>query len=99
MLPIISLFQLVLIFLTALTANILWSFFRSPVKQFPGPFIAKFTNIWRFINVYRGRSELTQRELHKRHGAAVQLGPNLISLSDPKLLRTVYNIRGDFVKV
>lgn len=94
-----GLVRVAIIVLTGFTTNLLWSHFRSPIKHFPGPFVAKFTNLWRFIDVYRGRAELTHRELHKKHGVAVQLGPNLISLSDPKLLRTVYNIRGDFVKV
>jgi len=41
----------------------------------------------------------TQRALHKKHGSAVQLGPNLVSLSDPNLLQTLYDTRGNYLKV
>lgn len=41
----------------------------------------------------------TQRFLHNKYGSAVQLGPNLVSLSDPNLLRVLYNTRGDYLKV
>ncbi|KAH8590119.1 cytochrome P450 [Bisporella sp. PMI_857] len=76
----------------------LWAYIRSPIKNIPGPFIAKFTNLWRLFNTYAGRPELTQQMLHERYGPAVRIGPNLVSLSDPKLLRTIYNTRGDFLK-
>ena len=77
----------------------LWAYFSSPLRNFPGPFSAKFTNLWRFFDVWGGRPELTQRLLHQKHGSAVRLGPNLISLSDPQLIRTIYSIKGNFVKV
>ncbi|KPM36174.1 hypothetical protein AK830_g10395 [Neonectria ditissima] len=54
---------------------------KSPLKAFPGPFWAKFTD-----------------QLHDRLGPAVRIGPNMISLSDPGLLKTVYSTRGDYAK-
>lgn len=70
----------------------------SSLKKVPGPFLARFSNLWRFLDAYGGRSELTQRTLHEKYGSAVRLGPNIVSLSDPALLRTIYNTRGDFLK-
>jgi hypothetical protein len=80
-------------------AQVLRSCFYSPLKSIPGPFLAKFTNLWRLLDTYNGRAELTQRTLHEKYGPAVRIGPNAVSLSDPSLLRTIYNIRGDFLKV
>ena len=91
----------------------LWYFLRPPqsialknnstnfrrVKNIPGPFLAMCTNWWRFFSIYNNRSVQTQRFLHDKYGSAVQLGPNLVSLSDPNLLRTLYNTRGDYLKV
>ena len=37
--------------------------------------------------------------LHEQYGSAVRLGPNLVSLSDPDLIKVVYDVRGSFVKV
>ncbi|RDL39232.1 uncharacterized protein BP5553_03572 [Venustampulla echinocandica] len=81
-----------------IASNLIWGYIRSPIKNIPGPFFAKFTNLWRFFDTWGGRPDLTQRILHERYGAAVQIGPNMVSLSDPKLLRTIYNTKGDFLK-
>ncbi|KAH6666236.1 cytochrome P450 [Halenospora varia] len=74
------------------------SYFSSPLKSIPGPFFAKFTNLWRFFDTYGGRTELTQYMLHEKYGSVVRLGPNITSLSDPALMRTIYNARGDYLK-
>ncbi|CAG8980606.1 hypothetical protein HYALB_00013761, partial [Hymenoscyphus albidus] len=36
--------------------------------------------------------------LHGKHGPAVRIGPNVVSLSDPHLIKTVYSTRGNFLK-
>lgn len=84
--------------LLIISAQFLWTYIKSPIKNIPGPFFAKFTHLWRFFDVYGGRPELTHQILHEKYGHAVQLAPNVVSISDPKLLRTVYNTRGDFLK-
>ncbi|TVY35130.1 Cytochrome P450 monooxygenase [Lachnellula subtilissima] len=75
-----------------------WTYFTNPLKSIPGPFFAKFTNFWRFFDTYGGRPELTHQLLHKKHGTVVRLGPNVVSISDPKYLRVIYNTRGDYLK-
>ncbi|KAE8356015.1 cytochrome P450 [Aspergillus coremiiformis] len=76
----------------------LWNYFQSPLKSFPGPFSAKFTNIWRLQEVFRGRCDITHIELHRKHGPAVCMGPNVLSLSDPQLIKQVYSTRDPWLK-
>ncbi|RMZ91624.1 hypothetical protein DV736_g1128, partial [Chaetothyriales sp. CBS 134916] len=56
----------------------------------PGPFLAGFTDFWRFRAQnsagYSGR--LVQ--LHQRYGKLVRIGPNHVSISDPKAIPNVY---------
>lgn len=73
--------------------------FTSPIKDIPGPFFAKFTDLWRLLDYYNGTQIVTHRRLHEKHGPAVRIGPNTVSLSDPSLLKTVYSTRGEFLKV
>lgn len=75
------------------------AYLRSPLKHLPGPFLAKFSNFWRFYNHYSQTHIETQRELHKKHGDVVRLGPNTVSILDAGLLKTVYSTRGTFLKV
>ncbi|KAG6353877.1 hypothetical protein INS49_005134 [Diaporthe citri] len=74
------------------------AYLRSPLKDIPGPFLAKFTNMWRLIDHYKATQISTQRRLHEELGPAVQIGPNVVSLSDPTLLKTVYSTRGEYIK-
>jgi hypothetical protein len=75
------------------------SYLSSPLKKIPGPFFAKFTNLWRFWLHYRQTHIETHQALHKKYGKAVRVGPNVVSVSDAGLIKTIYNTRGTFVKV
>jgi len=69
------------------------------LKDIPGPFLARFTDLWRFVTHLRGQGTAIQRKLHKKHGSVVRLGPNYISLSDPVVINQIYSTKGDFIKV
>ncbi|KAF9690597.1 hypothetical protein EKO04_011491 [Ascochyta lentis] len=74
------------------------AYLKSPLKKIPGPFLAKFSNIWRFYNHYGQTHIETQKELHERYGDVVRLGPNTVSIADASLLKTIYSTRGTFLK-
>lgn len=80
-------------------SRFLWNYLRSPLKTFPGPLAASFTNIWRLQDVFKGRCDITHNELHRKYGPAVRMGPNILSLSDPNLISRVYNTKNPWLKV
>lgn len=80
-------------------AKLSWDHLTNPLGAFEGPQLAKFTNWWRLIDLYRGRCDVTQLKLHEKYGGAVRLGPNTISLSDPNMIKVVYNVRLPWKKV
>lgn len=80
-------------------ARVVIGYFTSPLKDIPGPFMAKFTNFWRMYDYWCCSHTSNHQKLHNELGPAVRLGPNLVSLSDPELIKQVYSTRGDFVKV
>lgn len=75
------------------------SYFSSPLRSIPGPFLAKFTDAWRMFDYYKTTQIQSHQELHRQHGPAVRIGPNMVSLSDPSLLKKIYDTRGNYVKV
>ncbi|KAJ5751975.1 hypothetical protein N7520_008892 [Penicillium odoratum] len=79
-------------------SRFLWNYIRSPLKSFPGPASASFTNIWRLQDVFKGRCDITHNELHRKYGPAVRMGPNVLSLSDPGLISQVYNTKNPWMK-
>jgi hypothetical protein len=75
------------------------AYIRSPIKDIPGPFLAKFSDLWRFFNHYSRSHIETQKALHEKYGDTVRLGPNVVSVTDPALVKKIYEARGTFVKV
>ncbi|KAK2594760.1 hypothetical protein QQS21_007507 [Conoideocrella luteorostrata] len=71
-------------------AGVVWELFFSPLRAFPGPFLAKFTDFWRAFLTTLGNVDSTTRGWHRKWGNAVRIGPNAISLSDPGLIKVVY---------
>ena len=39
------------------------------------------------------------QELHRKHGKLVQIGPEVVSISDPDAIETIYGIKADLPKV
>jgi hypothetical protein len=74
------------------------AYLQSPLKKLPGPFLARFSNIWRFFDHYSQTHIETQRKLHEQHGDIVRLGPTTVSVADASLIKTIYNTRGTFLK-
>jgi hypothetical protein len=81
-------------------AVILFHLYRtySRLRQIPGPFIAKFTNFYRFFLARRGFLHLYLDLAHQRYGPAVRFGPNLVCICDPEAIPTIFNLRGGFPK-
>lgn len=73
--------------------------FTPGVAAVPGPFAAKLSNVWRFIDVARGRPDKTLYRLHQEYGDYVRLGPNVVSVRNPDALKTIYGINKGFRKV
>ncbi|KAI9665563.1 MAG: 3'-5'-exoribonuclease [Alyxoria varia] len=62
----------------------------SHLGKFPGPTLAKYSNLWRLIKVWRGDSHKKYWKLHERYGRIVRIGPNCIDVSDSSLIQTIY---------
>lgn len=89
----------VTLILSVCTAYVVKQTILSPLKDVPGPFLAKLTNLYQFFVYYRGQQASVMRRLHDRYGSAVRVGPKHVSLNDPSLIGTIYTLKGTFVKV
>ena len=81
------------------TLYAIYHVFTDTLKAFPGPLFARFTNLWRMYVSSLGHAPLVNRKLHDRFGPAVRMGPNMISLSDVELIKTVYANDEQYIKV
>lgn len=82
-----------------LCSMVIWQLLLSPLRAFPGPLVAKFTDLWRAAAVLAGQIDSVNRRWHKRYGSAVRVGPNTVILNDPEMIKTVYSTKKAWVKV
>ncbi|KAJ6115575.1 hypothetical protein N7523_005992 [Penicillium sp. IBT 18751x] len=92
------------ILLLVVIAHLIRNYFTPGASSVPGPFLAKLSNLWRFIDVANGHAEVTHQMLHQKYGDYVRLGPNVVSVRDLDALKIIYGInqgynKTDFYKV
>jgi cytochrome P450 len=79
---------------TRLLLNCFFFGTRSP----PGPPLARFSDLWRFIDACLGQHHYTAVKLHERYGPVVRIGPNAVSASDPRAIETVLGLKSNLDK-
>jgi hypothetical protein len=87
------------ILLLILVAHFTRNYFTSGVSSVPGPFLAKISNLWRFLDVANGHAEVTLQKLHRKYGDFVRLGPNVVSVRNLDALKIIYGINKGYNKV
>jgi cytochrome P450 len=68
------------------------------LRHIPGPFLAAWTNIPRVRWVQSNRAHEIHVDVHKKYGKIVRIGPNMVSVQDPREINTIYNHAGTFKK-
>ncbi|TVY68046.1 Cytochrome P450 monooxygenase [Fusarium oxysporum f. sp. cubense] len=81
-----------------LVTKLLVNKYGNGLNGIPGPALASFTDLWRFLDVYRRRPEVTQIALHEKYGTVVRLGPNTVSIADPAAIQTIYAHNSGYTK-
>lgn len=51
------------------------------------------------FHLRQGKYELVIQDLHKKYGPVVRIGPNVLDLDFPELIKTIYNAKEDYLKV
>ena len=95
----ITLSLLVIALATLISVKLLWELVFSPLRAFPGPFLARFTDGWRSYLTTLGDVDRKHLAWHRKWGSAVRVGPNAISLNDPDLIKTLYGTKNPWRKV
>lgn len=73
--------------------------YRPYLRSIPGPFLASFTDLWRLLAVDKGNFEVVLQVLHNKYGDLVRVGPNCISVGDPREIKQIYGITRLYQKV
>ncbi|KAG8165816.1 hypothetical protein KVR01_004368 [Diaporthe batatas] len=70
----------------------------SPLRKHPGPWLARYTNLWRFFLALRSDYRIQIKKLHEKHGPVLRIGPSLLDLDIPELGKVIYSTGGNWRK-
>ena len=70
-----------------------------PLRDVPGPLLARFTRLWYLRELYRGHYEKTNLEIHRKYGPIVRIAPGEYSVDDVQATKEIYGHGSKFVKV
>ncbi|EEU36767.1 uncharacterized protein NECHADRAFT_88923 [Fusarium vanettenii 77-13-4] len=76
----------------------LYQILASPLASVPGPWLARFTDLWYAWRINRGQFERDNIALHQKHGPIVRYGPKRYSICDPLAAKVIYGHGGAFLK-
>ncbi|ROW03624.1 hypothetical protein VPNG_07147 [Cytospora leucostoma] len=62
-----------------------------PLRNYPGPLIARLTSAYGAFYVWRRCLHLTSHQLHQRYGSVVRLTPNRLVFDSATALQDIYN--------
>lgn len=86
-------------FFTALLINAISIKYQKGLRSVPGPWLAGFSNVWRFAVVWKRDMPASSILLHEKHGSLVRMGPNHVSVADPEALKIIYGSDSRYQKV
>lgn len=81
---------LILTFLSLYFMHAIYLVFIHPLRNVPGPRIAKFSQAWRNFRYFRGTWHSDVLNLHRQYGPVVRIAPNEVSFVDEVALKSLY---------
>ena len=88
------------VFLTiSLLSSCVISYFRSGLRELPGPVLARFTLLWKVWVHIKGDGHVVYQNIHKRYGPIVRTGPNSVSIGDAAMIPKIYLSGHSYLKV
>ena len=86
------------IILALMSLRFLSNKFDKNLRKIPEPFLAGYTDLWRFLDCLLGTPHETHIKLHQQYSDLVRIGPHSVLFSNPALIATIYGSQNDFTK-
>ncbi|EOO00667.1 putative pisatin demethylase protein [Phaeoacremonium minimum UCRPA7] len=87
------------VILPALFATrLLYKRYASPLRKYPGPWLASVSRLWKVLSTASTRTHLDHIALHKKYGPIVRIAPDEVSVSSPEAARLLLSAGKRFYK-
>lgn len=87
-----------ILFLTYMVFLVIYRLKFHPLAKFPGPWLAKVTELYPLYHAVIGDRHITFWKLHKKHGDIVRYGPNQLSIDTSTGLKEIYGHKANVKK-
>ena len=77
---------------------VLYMTFYHPLAKYPGPFVAKLSNVYSVWHAINGTRHSDLYKLHQKHGEVVRWGPNSVSVNSTSALNHIYGMKANVRK-
>ncbi|KAI1386003.1 isotrichodermin C-15 hydroxylase [Hypoxylon trugodes] len=77
---------------------IIYRLFFHPLAKYPGPFLAKISDVYQLYHAWKGDRHLEFWRLHERYGKIVRFGPNSVSFNSNTALKEIYGFKSNVRK-
>src|ERR1700753_3599457 len=71
---------------------------KKGIRKFPSPSFAALSSLWRISHNLRRQHYRAVHEAHQRLGSHVRIGPNHVSISDPRAMSDIYGHGANMLK-
>ncbi|KAL9001858.1 MAG: hypothetical protein Q9188_005177 [Gyalolechia gomerana] len=68
------------------------------IRNVPGPFVARFSNLWLLYQARRGRRYQAVDAAHKKYGTLVRIQPDHVSVADSEAIPIIYSHTSGWTK-
>lgn len=76
----------------------LYKRYASPLRQYPGPWLASCSRLWKVLSTASTHTHLDHVALHEKYGPIVRIAPDELSLASPEAARTLLSAGKRFYK-
>ncbi|KAI1098801.1 cytochrome P450 [Jackrogersella minutella] len=76
---------------TVAVLHLTYNLYFHPLANFPGPFWARASLLWRFWHTMRGRSHRVIQRTHEKYGPVFRVSPNELSFASASSWKAIYS--------
>ncbi|KAJ5468480.1 hypothetical protein N7475_006232 [Penicillium sp. IBT 31633x] len=86
-----------------IASKIIWSILFHPLRQIPGPVLAKVPDLWHLYYCWGGKRHHKLVALHRKYGTVgkgpfVRIGPNMVSTNTSQAIPAIYSAHAPVLK-
>ena len=94
-LHVLSLTSIVCLAFLAAVGHCIYNRYFHPLRKYIGPIGASLTDLYKVYALWVKHIPTSQLALHRRYGSVVRVAPNMLSISDPRMLPEVHHRYAD----